>query len=226
MALGLSVSFRQCSVLILSSCFCFQDKWKKPGSLRLFRKKTVVPFSLPSFPFLCLYFCLFVVFYYFLPLSVSALLFASLFHFLSYHPACCISPAGKMSSILLHSMSFCILYHRMVKQLRHETHIFVLRGKSPCFTSMNVAELSNCYQLHCIPTHFLALSSVTITLYINAHETSFGGSYYYAAVCNEQRRTVLANQWHAAFTVVPLYFYFFCPTSVYIYVYIYTYLTP
>ena len=104
-------------------------------------------------------------FYYFLPLSVSALLLASFFHFPSYHSAYCISPAGKMSSTLLHSMSISVLYHEMIKQLRYETHGFVPKGKLPCFACENMAELSNCYQLHCILTHFLALSGVTVSLF-------------------------------------------------------------
>ena len=95
-------------------------------------------------------------FYYFFPLSVSASLFASLLHFPSYPSACCSSPAGNMSSILLHSMITSVLYHGMVKQLRYETHVFVPKGKSACFACENVAELSNCYQLHCILTHSLS----------------------------------------------------------------------
>jgi hypothetical protein len=86
-------------------------------------------------------------------------------HFPSYHSSCSISTALKMSPILLHSKSIYVLYHVTVTLLRYETRVFVPKGKSPCFAAMNVAELSNCYQLHCILTHFLALSGVTISLF-------------------------------------------------------------
>jgi hypothetical protein len=141
-----------------------EDAWQPFSKVMLFRKKRVV---LASFPFMSLYLFLFVVF-------ITSFLYLSLLYFLLHYfifrfitqPGC-ISPAGKLSSILLHSMCTSALheYHGTVKQLRYETHAFVPKGKSPCFACENLAELSNCYQHHCILTHFLALSGVTISLF-------------------------------------------------------------
>ena len=86
-----------------------------------------------------------------------------------------------MSAILLHSMITTVLYHRMVRQLRHETHVFVPKGKSACFACKNVAELSDCYQLHWILTHTFWRCQVSLyhySAYRNAHETSFRVSYF------------------------------------------------
>jgi hypothetical protein len=59
----------------------------------------------------------------------------------------------------------------------------------------------------------------------NAHETSFIECCNFATLCDEQRGTWLASQWHAAFIAVPNFFYSFArPFSVYGYTY--TSLTP
>jgi hypothetical protein len=142
------------------------EEASKPVSKLMICKKGILPFSVTAFPFTCRFIFLFSYLFIAFFLYLSLFLFALLFIFLCLSLNLLFLSCRKYVLCSLAQYEyFCVTPHNVETTRLRNPHVFVPRGKSQCFASVHVAELSKCYQFQPTVIHFLALSGVTVSLF-------------------------------------------------------------